>query len=98
MADIRFLKLVPTVAGLSAMAFCMFVFIWWWFPRAYARGQALQRAEWDEQRIRRQLAEQRALEEEHSSTELADEVRPKTAEASKTQMPPPAYVPPVTPY
>ena len=33
--------------GLGLMAFIMFVFICWWFPRAWSKGNAKQNREWD---------------------------------------------------
>lgn len=78
------------------MAICMFIFICWWFPRAWSRGNAIQNASYDEQRIQRQQAAQRVLDEE-ASVELADDVGKKANVSVKPQMPR-GYVPPVTAY
>lgn len=76
----------------------MFIFICWWFPRAWSKGQAKQNKEWDE--INRQRRER---EEAEASTdvELGDTAgNPVNADASKTTAQPrtTTYVPPVTAY
>lgn len=44
---------VVPVAVLAALATCMLMFICWWFPRTWAKGQALDRREFDENAARR---------------------------------------------
>ena len=39
---------------LASIAFCMLAFICWWFPRTWARGQALDMMEYRENAERRQ--------------------------------------------
>ncbi|CAL3971894.1 unnamed protein product [Diplocarpon coronariae] len=49
-------QVVVPVAVLAAVAAAMLIFICWWFPRAWARGQASDEAEYDEARRRREAA------------------------------------------
>lgn len=70
------------VGILAGLAVAMFLFIWWWFPRAYKRGVAIEHEEIDRARRRR---EQRALEE----AELADSNGPPRE--GSLVMPPPVY-------
>ncbi|KAL2072384.1 hypothetical protein VTL71DRAFT_11727 [Oculimacula yallundae] len=49
------------VAVLSSICVCMFVFIWWWFPRAWASGDRSDRVEFEEAKRRRELAEETAV-------------------------------------
>lgn len=88
--------ILPVTLGVLALA--MFIFICWWFPRAWSKGQAKQNKEWDE--INRQRRER---EEAEASTdvELGDTAgNPVNADASKTTAQPrtTTYVPPVTAY
>jgi hypothetical protein len=46
--------IVVPCAVLASIAFCMLAFICWWFPRTWARGQALDLMEYRENAERRQ--------------------------------------------
>ncbi|OWP04483.1 hypothetical protein B2J93_1342 [Marssonina coronariae] len=54
--DLSHRLVVVPVAVLAAVAAAMLIFICWWFPRAWARGQASDEAEYDEARRRREAA------------------------------------------
>ncbi len=75
----------------------MFVFICWWFPRAWARGTAAEHAEYDEMKRRRQLAEEAAGASGDADVELSDGGG-KNPGVTVTPQPKSNYVPPVTPY
>lgn len=74
--------------------------MWWWFPRAWARGDAEDRAEYDQAKRRRELAEETAVGiDTETDIELGHRARepvPKnTGGAPQVNV---RYVPPVTPY
>ena len=85
--------LVPCLV-LAAIAVCMFVFIWWWFPRTWAKGQAIDMKQYAENAQRRRDLEMVASETatgEH--TDIPGTGAHKIAQLRST------YVPPaITPY
>ncbi|PBP17934.1 hypothetical protein BUE80_DR011322 [Diplocarpon rosae] len=84
---------VVPVAVLAALAVAMLIFICWWFPRAWARGQASDRAEYDEARRRRELAAGTAADVELGGGDVAGRKPPESVAVQG------AYVPsPVAPY
>ncbi|KAJ9658775.1 hypothetical protein H2198_003521 [Neophaeococcomyces mojaviensis] len=48
------------VGVLAGLCVAMFIFIWWWFPRHYKKGIAMDMAMYDEQRQERELAQAQA--------------------------------------
>ncbi|KAK0101593.1 hypothetical protein ONS95_006756 [Cadophora gregata] len=89
-------KVIVPVAVLASIGVCMFIFMCWFFPRAWAKGVASDRAEFDEAKRRRELAEETAVGSE-TDVELGDVGGNRTAGRAVPQMPA-RYVPPVTPY
>ena len=73
------------VGILAALCVCMFVFIWWWFPRHYRKGIAMDMKEVDDARRARELS---ALEEGQ-----AHEMPQQPAETAKPK--PQAFLAPV---
>jgi hypothetical protein len=57
---------------LASIAFCMLAFICWWFPRTWAKGQALDMMEYRENTERRQRQRERDLELAASETATAE--------------------------
>ncbi|PVH73708.1 hypothetical protein DL98DRAFT_519749 [Cadophora sp. DSE1049] len=91
-------KVVVPVAVLASIGVCMFIFMCWWFPRAWAKGDASDRAEFDEAKRQRELAEGTAVGSGgETDVELGDLGGNRTAGRAVPQMPA-RYVPPVTPY
>jgi hypothetical protein len=86
-------SVVLPVAILSAVAAAMLVFIWWWFPRAWDRGTAQDRADIDAE-LRRREAVRRA----NIDAESGEDNAPEAPDANKAPPQPRAYVAPVTPY
>ncbi|KAH7370010.1 hypothetical protein BKA65DRAFT_544740 [Rhexocercosporidium sp. MPI-PUGE-AT-0058] len=86
---------VIPVAVLASICVCMFVFMWWWFPRAWARGDASDRAEYDERKRQRELAEETAV---GSGDDTGIELGERTPRNTGVRVAPVGYVPPVTPY
>lgn len=87
--------IVVPVAVLAAIAVCMFAFICWWFPRAWAKGQTADMREYAERTM------QRDLELAASETRTGDDTDVPGSETTKTDNQAQvrsAYVPPVTPY
>ncbi|KAH7395633.1 hypothetical protein BKA64DRAFT_674146 [Cadophora sp. MPI-SDFR-AT-0126] len=90
---------VVPVAVLSSICVCMFVFMWWWFPRAWARGDASDRAEFEAAKRQRELAEETAVGTDgETDVELGDVGGNRTAGRAVAPQMPARYVPPVTPY
>lgn len=83
---------VIPVAVLAAISVCMFAFICWWFPRAWAKGQTSDMREYAETARRRELA-MNDIETGTVTSEDGAVPVPKTAPVKHT------YVPaPVTPF
>jgi len=77
----------------------MFIFMCWWFPRAWRRGDAADRAEYEEAKRRRELAEETAVGTGgETDVELGDFGGDGTAGRAAVPQRPVGYVPPVTPY
>lgn len=81
------------VGVLAGICVAMFIFIWWWFPRAYKRGVKLDMERVDEENRQRALyrAQQEDLEAgtENPAAEGVVTADGETAPAP----PPPAYKP-----
>jgi len=75
----------------------MFLFICWWFPRTWARGDALERAEYDEMFRQRRLAAETAGASGDADVELGDGVGKETGVTVAPQ-PRSTFIPPVTSY
>lgn len=83
----------------------MFLFICWWFPRAWARGTAADRAEYNENKRRREAAQDAAVGSQNGDVELGTDSNGKWTGIGKEAgvgigivQRPVGYVPPVTPY
>lgn len=91
--------IVIACASLGSIVFVMFAFICWFFPRAWAKGQASDIAEFQATIDRNR---QRDLElNEREAAGLGSESVAEEREDSKRKPPagpPPGYLPPVTPY
>jgi hypothetical protein len=92
--------LVPCVT-LGAIAVCMFIFMCWWFPRTWARGQSADMKEQaDNAEMRRQM--QRDMESaDADDSSIGGDGAGGRVELGAHQMRPPQvrYVPPpVTPF
>ena len=63
------------VGTLSGLCVAMFLFIWWWFPRAYKRGVKMDMDRIDEERRERQAweAQQRELEAQANANAAAEQ-------------------------
>lgn len=90
---------VGLVCGLTGgLALAMFIFICWWFPRHWKKGNAMDIAEYEEEKRAREayfamIAEQRAAAERDGKTVDASQL-----EAGVAKPPPRVYVPPVAGY
>ncbi|KAI9054380.1 hypothetical protein LZ554_001543 [Drepanopeziza brunnea f. sp. 'monogermtubi'] len=82
----------------------MLLFICWWFPRAWAKGAAADRAEMDENKRRREAAEDTAVGSDgEADIELgnragADGGGDGKGNGARVVPMPVGYAPPVTPY
>lgn len=79
------------VGILAAICVCMFVFMFWWFPRHYQKGIKMDMAE--HAAVRREMEEAAA----QRATDGIPEPPPAYASDGKP-LPPRGYVAPVTPY
>ena len=81
----------------ATLAVCMFIFICWWFPRAWASGQASDIREYEQRlRMERELA---ARETGSDETHDLSNVGGDAGTVAKPQVVRSTYVPPaVTPY
>jgi len=77
------------------MALVMFIFICWWFPRAWSKGNAIQNREWDEINRQRRAAEEAAA---GTDTELTGWDGKNTDMSKVVQKPTTTYIPPVAGY
>ena len=79
----------------------MLIFIWWWFPRTWNKGNAQERAIIDEQ-IRQQRERQMALDQmaaqQAAEGGTHDPEAPPVYAATAPPVKPQGYVPPVTPF
>ncbi len=84
------------IAVLSAIVGVSLIFVWWWFPRTWNKGNAEDRRDIEEHL--RQQREILARRQQEAQTNEDDNVE---AQLPAVKMPPVAprnYVPPVTPY
>lgn len=83
-------------AVLGAIAVCMFVFICWWFPRAWAKGQTLDMREFADN-VERQRQREIDLEEGANESTNNDTTNVKTSEAAaqNIRVPQKTYTPPI---
>ena len=72
---------VVPCAVLGSIAVCMFAFIFWWFPRAWARGNAEDMREYDERRQQRER--EMDLESVSGETAIGKDIRTPENAASK---------------
>lgn len=72
---------------LGGLVVVMFAFIWWWFPRTYRKGIAMDMAEVDEARRQRALP-----------SETVHGVPEVTGSADTKPQPKLTYIPPVAGY
>lgn len=92
---------IALVCGLTGgLALAMFIFICWWFPRHWKKGNAADMAEYEEDKRDRErylamIAEQRALAERDGKTADSDGAH---LEAGVPKPVPRVYVPPVAGY
>ncbi|KAK6582744.1 hypothetical protein PZA11_005152 [Diplocarpon coronariae] len=80
---------VVPVAVLAAVAAAMLIFICWWFPRAWARGQASDEAEYDEARRRREAAVTDADADADVERAAGDAAPPRSAAIRHAHVPSP---------
>ncbi|KIN00089.1 hypothetical protein OIDMADRAFT_19356 [Oidiodendron maius Zn] len=84
---------VPCVV-LASIAVCMFVFVWWWFPRTWAKGQSIDMKQYAENAQRR-----RDLEMVASETATGGHTGIPGTRAHEIPQGRSTYVPPaITPY
>ncbi|CZT09712.1 uncharacterized protein RAG0_14380 [Rhynchosporium agropyri] len=89
---------VIPIAVLSSICVTAFVFTWWWFPRAWAEGDAADREEYEVAKRRRELAEERAVGSEGDTDVELGTTLSGNAGVDAPPRAPAGYVPPVTPY
>jgi hypothetical protein len=89
-------SVVVPVVVLAVIAVCMLAFIWWWFPRTWAKGQSM-----DMRDHAATLRRQRDLELAASQTATGEQTDIPGTEAGAQKIAPQVqstYRPPVTPY
>ncbi|EKD15289.1 uncharacterized protein L3040_001656 [Drepanopeziza brunnea f. sp. 'multigermtubi'] len=93
-------KVVVPVAILAVVAVAILLLICWWFPRAWAKGTAADRAEMDENKRRREAAEDTAVRSGgEADIELYNRAgADRGGDGKENCASAVGYAPPVTPY